>query len=148
MALFTHAEYLKIVDTTDKCNIDDFVKIEKDKEETYLVDLIGSGLITKLNDGKYSELLPLVKKCLAKEIQIFFVNYKPLTPFGAVERKSDYATYPEYKDKELKVSEITKVLRSYERQLIELIEKNEYPEAQSTMNISRKSTINITSIGD
>jgi hypothetical protein len=147
-ALLTHSEYLELVDTTDKSNIKDFVKIEKDKRETYLSDLIGRDLYNEVIEGDHTELLPLIKQCLAKEIQVFFINYQPLTPLGAVERRSDFATVASHKDKEAKVGAVTAVLRSYEKQLIALIEENEYESATGTEELSRQYPIGISAVGD
>ncbi len=146
MALLTHSEYLELVDTTDKVDIRNFAKIEKDKEQTYLVDLLGRELYDAVIDGDHSELLPLIKKCLAKEIQVFFINYQALTPIGTIERRSEFASTASHKDKEAKVGEVTKVLRSYEKQLIEAIE--DLSLSTGNERLSNQYPIGITAVGD
>jgi hypothetical protein len=147
--MLTHEEYKKIVDTTDVANSDAFRKIEDAKVDTYLVELIGSAMVAKLKGGYYAELLPYVKRCLAYECYLHFVTVGNVivTPVGISERSSEFGRKPEFADKKYKIDAVTKVLRGYEKVLIDQISTGNYAES-STSNLSQSNPFNIFAIGD
>jgi len=147
--MITHEEYKNLVDTTDVSQLKQFNQIEVSKVDTYLTELIGVDMVTKLKAGSYTELIPNVKKCLAWEIYLHFVTIGnvQVTPIGAVDRVSDFSRRPEFLDKANKIEAVTKILRGYEKALIEQIEAGTYTEA-ITSKLSSSQPFHIFSIGD
>lgn len=151
MAMFlTHKEYLDYVDTTDKIDIDKFAKIERAKEQTYLKDILGFDLFDKVKAGSYTELIPYIKPCLAYSVYLHYIQISNVnvTPIGSVDRISDYSKEVTFADKENKIKATVEILRSYERQMIDFIEDQEYDEEPNTTELTIKNKMIITSIGD
>lgn len=150
MALITHSEYQKLVVTTDVSNINQFIIIERQKVDTYLTQLIGSEMVTALQGGSHTELMPLVKNCLAQEIYRYFVEVGnvQVTPIGSHDRRSEFSTKSEFVDKQNKLKAISEVLRGYEVALIAAIEAGSYTEEAGEEKLSQHQTFSITSIGD
>ncbi|GEM_PF-4211918 len=150
MALLTHSEYKNLVATTDVANVEMFRIVEQQKEDTYMVNLIGSTRLAKVLSGDYDSIKTLCKKALAQEIYRYFVEIGNVivTPIGTVNRISDYSKSSEFVDKQNKIKAISEVQRAYETQIMELIEDDEYTATGENEKISTAYPFQITSIGD
>lgn len=148
--LLTYSEFKTRADFTDNVSSDRFNKFEKICEETYLRDLIGSELVTKLKTELYADLLPYVKDCLAHKCELYFIETGNVltTGQGAVVRDSQFSKPPEWLDKQAKINAVLDVLRSYETVLRSTIEAGDYTGYNDDLAISKKTVFTITSIGD
>ena len=148
--LLTYQEFKSKADFTDNVSADRFNKYEKMSEETYLRDLIGSELVTKLKNEIYSELLPYVKNCLAHESELYFKQTGNVigTGIGAIQRNPANAQQAEWVDKQNKIDAIKTILRRYEEQLREVISAGDYTGYNDDVAITKKINFTIHSIGD
>jgi hypothetical protein len=145
--LLTYAEFIKIVSFTDKNASEKYLIYYDATEETYLYDMIGTDLITKLKAGDYTDVLPLVKKCIAYNIYLKFIKEGNITVTGegAQQRTATYTDKAVFVDQQNKIKSVTEVLRSYEQQLLGIVQ--DLDEYNSNKNISKIVTFNLTSIG-
>ena len=148
--LLTHSEFKDIVVFHDNTGQDNFVKIEVAAEETYLNGLIGGDLVDAVKGGEYESFLPLIKRCLAYEIQREYVeNGNVIVNKNGIQQKtSDYTQSVEYRDKKAKIKSIIGKLQQYESQLIALISAESPDEYNSNTTVSAKNHLIITSVGD
>lgn len=148
--LLTYQEFKDKADFTDNVSSDRFNKFERMAEETYLRDLIGSELVTKLKNSLYPELLPCVKNCLTHECELYFIKTGNIqgTGVGALQRNPSSAGQPEFVDKQGKINVIKTILRRYEEQLREEIAKGTYIGYNDDVAITKKISFNIHSVGD
>ncbi len=149
MNLLNYNEFQEIADFIDKTSESKFNKFLKMSEETYLSDLIGREFVAKLKEEEYSELMELVKKCLALNIEMLFLETAKITIIGegGVSRTSDYSKRPEFIDKKNSQNALAKLLRAYETSLIREISEGDYPEWNEATEVSKKVEFNITAIG-
>ena len=148
--LLTYQEFKNKADFTDNVSSDRFDKFERMAEETYLRDLIGSELVTKLKNSLYPELLPYVKNCLTHECELYFIQTGNVqgTGIGALQRNPANASQPEWVDKQGKINVIKTILRRYEEQLRETITAGDYTGYNDDVAITKKISFNIHSVGD
>jgi len=150
MQLLTYSQFKVLADFTDNVTDSRFDKFEKICEETYLRDLIGSELVTKLKSDLYPELLPYVKDCLVHKCELYFIETGNvlITGQGSASRDSQFSKPPEWLDKQAKINAVLDVLRSYETVLRSVLEAGTYTGYNDDVAISKKIVFSITSIGD
>ncbi len=149
MRLLTYNEFKNIADFSQDSNDVRFEKIINITEKIYLADLIGVNLVEKLKEKEYSELLDLVKICLAKEIERYFIETATtrLSNEGLNERQSEFSNKASIKDKEYKSNNVVNQLKRYESRLISLIKAGDYPEYNDNDKTSQNKGFTITPVG-
>ena len=149
MRLLTFNEFKNIADFSEGSNDDRFNKALNIAEQIYLPDLIGAGMVAKIKAGNYAELVELVKYCLAKELERYFIetaNTK-VDNRGLSERTGDFSRTAEMKDKQLKIDNTIQVLKRFESRLISTIIEGEYAEYNENEKTSKTTGFTITSVG-
>ena len=149
MGLLTFNEFKNIADFSEGSNDDRFNKALNIAEQIYLPDLIGPGMVEKIKTGSYSELLEMIKYCLSKELERYFIetaNTK-VDNRGLNERTSEFSRTAEMKDKQLKIDNTIKVLKRFESRLISTIVEGNYDEYNKNEKTSKTTGFSITSVG-
>lgn len=143
--MLTYNEFKEITLFTDKTSSEKFKKFYRESKETYLSELIGEELVDKAND--YPDILPLIKKCLAFNIELMLVEIGNISVSGegANTRTGDYYKQPEFVDKQNKIKAVKKVLRANEVKLLNACK--DLPEFNKNKKITSKYYFTINSAG-
>ena len=149
MQLLNYSEFKKLADFSQDSDDTRFQRRIELSQSIYLSDLIGADLVAKLQAGNYSELLPYVKWCLTKEIEMYFVQtaHTKVSNEGLHERRSEFSSVAKKTDKDWKVETILKDLQRLESHLIAQIQAGDYEEYNDNQKVSVNKRLTITSVG-